>query len=105
MEYRRKKKTIGLGNPGDKQDEYPSKEIRDESQSPINELEMKERRMLIQKAIGSLSAEKRTMVVLHDIEGLSYKDVSKITGLKIGTVKSRLYRARLELRNKLRAIL
>jgi len=104
LEYRQKKKTIRLGNPGDIENEHPSIEIRDKSPSPINELEMKERTMMIQKAIGSLPTEKRTMVVLHDIEGLSYEEVSKITGLNIGTVKSRLSRARLELRNKLKEI-
>jgi len=104
LAYRQKKKTIRLSNPGDMEDGQPSMEIRDESPSPINGLEMKERAMLIQEAIGSLPTDKRTVVVLHDIEGLSYEEVSKITGLNMGTVKSRLSRARLALRDKLRGV-
>ena len=58
--------------------------------------------MWIQKAINSLPEEQNQVVVLRDIQGLSYQDISDITGLNLGTVKSRLARGRLELKNKLK---
>ena len=42
------------------------------------------------------------MIVLRDIQGLSYDEIAEITGLNLGTVKSRLARGRLALRNQLK---
>ena len=47
----------------------------------------------------------RGAVVLRDIEGLSYDEIAKITGLNLGTVKSKLARARLDLREKLSGVI
>jgi len=69
------------------------------------ELEKKERMMLIHKAIAALPTDQSTVVVLRDIEGLSYEEVANITGINSGTVKSRLSRARQQLRKKLRGTL
>ena len=44
------------------------------------------------------------MVVLRDIEGLTYDEIAKITGFNLGTVKSKLARARSDLRKKLRGV-
>jgi RNA polymerase sigma-70 factor (ECF subfamily) len=60
---------------------------------------------LIQKAIDRLPAEQKIVVVLRDIEGLSYDEIMNITGHRLGTVKSKLARARLFLRDKLRDII
>lgn len=80
----------------------PPVEIKDESRSPEAEFEKTEKSKLIQKAIDSLPEEQKIVVVLRDIEGLSYDDISEITGYNLGTVKSKLYRAREVLRNKLK---
>jgi RNA polymerase sigma-70 factor (ECF subfamily) len=55
----------------------------------------------VQKAIHSLPTKLRTVVVLHDMEGLSYEEVAQAAGCPVGTVKSRLFNARLLLRRKL----
>lgn len=55
----------------------------------------------VQKAIQSLPAKLRSVVVLHDMEGLSYEEVAQTVGCPVGTVKSRLFNARLLLRRKL----
>ena len=60
--------------------------------------------MRIQKAINLLPEEQNQVVVLRDIQGLSYQDISDITGLNLGTVKSRLARARIELITKLKQL-
>jgi RNA polymerase sigma-70 factor (ECF subfamily) len=100
-EYRHKNKMVCLDNPGSSEGGSPSVEIGDESRSPMAELEKKERLTLIQKAINLLPAEHKAVVVLRDIEGLSYEEITHATGLNLGTVKSRLARARLDLRKKL----
>lgn len=105
LEHRQKKKMVWLDNPGDLDNREHSAKIQAESPSPMLELEKKERMMLVQKAISLLPAEQRTVVVLRDIEGLSYEEVTNITGFNLGTVKSRLSRARLELRKKLTGII
>lgn len=51
----------------------------------------------IQQALGSLDEEQRALVVLRDIENLSYEEIQRVTGLPSGTVKSRLHRARMAL--------
>jgi len=55
----------------------------------------------VQRAIHSLPVKLRTVVVLHDMEGLSYEEVAQAVACPVGTVKSRLFNARLMLRKKL----
>ncbi len=100
--YRWKKKTVPLENPGGAEEGGASFEIRDNASSPVIELEKKEKLMRIQKAIDALPYEQRRVVVLRDIQGLSYEEIAEITGLNLGTVKSRLARGRLALRNQLK---
>jgi RNA polymerase sigma-70 factor, ECF subfamily len=56
------------------------------------------RRQAIDQALSTLSAEARTVVILRDIQGLGYQEIATITGVPIGTVESRLFRARRRLR-------
>jgi len=52
-----------------------------------------------------LPMEFKMVVTLRDVEGLSYEEIAEVTGLNLGTVKSRIARARTDLRNRLRGIL
>jgi RNA polymerase sigma-70 factor (ECF subfamily) len=52
----------------------------------------------VQAAIAALEEEHRVLIVLRDVEDLSYEEIAGITGLELGTVKSRLHRARLQLK-------
>jgi len=99
--YRWKKRTISLENPENPKQDNRSYEIQNGSPSPENRLEKKERIMLIRKAINALPQEQNRVIVMRDIQGLSYQEIADITGLNLGTVKSRLARARLELKYKL----
>ncbi|MGM0453826.1 MAG: sigma-70 family RNA polymerase sigma factor [Thermodesulfobacteriota bacterium] len=56
----------------------------------------------IRRAMDRLAADRKTVVVLRDIEGLSYEEISAITGWKPGTVKSKLFRARQDLKYMLK---
>jgi RNA polymerase sigma-70 factor (ECF subfamily) len=66
--------------------------------SPQQALESKEQELAIQKALGTLSGDHRSIVILRDIEGFSYNEIAEILGISIGTVKSRLARARADLK-------
>jgi RNA polymerase sigma-70 factor (ECF subfamily) len=100
--YRWEKKTVSLETSNGLKNGNPFSEIVNGSPTPVMALEKKERMIRIQKAINSLPEEQNQVVVLRDIQGLSYQDISDITGLNLGTVKSRLARGRLELKNLLK---
>jgi RNA polymerase sigma-70 factor (ECF subfamily) len=76
-------------------------EIVDRSQSPEDDLKRKEIGRLIQAAVDKLPAEQKMIVVLRDMEGRSYEEIMDIMGCKMGTVKSKLSRARHQLRQLL----
>lgn len=56
---------------------------------------------LVQEAISALDEEQRVILVLRDVQNMSYESISEITGLPAGTVKSRLHRARMALKERL----
>jgi RNA polymerase sigma-70 factor (ECF subfamily) len=64
-----------------------------------------ERAVLVQKALGRLSDEHRTILVLREIDDYDYDEIARILELPVGTVRSRLHRARLQLKEQLDAIL
>ena len=66
-------------------------------QSPEEALTTVETEALLTRALSMLSESLRSLVVLRDVEGVSYQEICEITELPIGTVKSRLHRARGEL--------
>ena len=59
---------------------------------------MAERIVAVQKALAKLSEEHRAVLVMKDMEGMKYEQMAEVLHLPIGTVRSRLHRARLELR-------
>lgn len=72
---------------------------------PHEELERSDLKQHLDAAIEKLSPDHRMIFMLRDIEGLSTEEVSKVTGLSIPAVKSRLHRARSFLREQLSTIL
>lgn len=69
--------------------------------SPEDAALRSERKEIILEAIRSLPEHYRTMIVLYDLQGLSYEEISRVVGVRVGTVKSRLNRARLALKERL----
>jgi RNA polymerase sigma-70 factor (ECF subfamily) len=76
----------------------------DKSLDPAQVAENKEMCDLIQKGIGKLDDEHRTIIVLRDIEGMDYEQIAEVLDTELGTVKSRLSRARAALRQILEAL-
>ena len=70
-------------------------------EGPDKLLEAAELESLMQGAIASLDEEHRLLVILRDVEELSYQEIGEITGLPEGTIKSRLHRARMEIKEVL----
>ena len=73
----------------------------DASEDPSKTIIQKESLKEIEEAIESLSDDFKTVIVLREIEGLSYEEITEILGIPKGTVRSRLHRARSELQGKL----
>jgi RNA polymerase sigma-70 factor (ECF subfamily) len=69
--------------------------------SPDVLLEAAEIEELMQVAIGALDEEHRLLIVLRDVEELSYQEIGEITSLAEGTIKSRLHRARMAIKEYL----
>ena len=80
-------------------------EVTDSRPSPEFACAQMEMEREVQKALNGLSFEHRVAVVLRDIEGLSYEEIAETLGLSLGTVKSRLWRARSEMKTKLESVL
>ena len=81
-----------------------ARQIEDPSPTPEAVLEQSERALLLQQAIGGLPEYQRAMVTLYHGQQKSYEEIAEIMDLPIGTVKSRLNRARLALKEKLAGI-
>ncbi len=80
-------------------EEQHSDSVADED--PAVDLDRKESRALLREAIAQLPAEFREVIVLREIQDLSYQEISDITSTPVGTVMSRLSRARKRLRRAL----
>ena len=85
----------------DEDDERRTIDIVDCRYAPEQILENAELRTMLSKAIASLPEQQREVIVLRDIQGLSYEEIAGVLSLESGTVKSRLSRARENLRKKL----
>jgi RNA polymerase sigma-70 factor (ECF subfamily) len=70
----------------------------DAARRPDREASFRETSDLVRNAVDRLSPDHKMMVVLRDLEGLSYEEVAEVLGCRVGTVKSRLSRARSHLK-------
>lgn len=77
------------------------RQIEDPTPTPAESVEKQESSDILQQAINSLPDYQRMMIVLYHTENRSYEEIAEVLELPIGTVKSRLNRARLSLREKL----
>lgn len=98
-------KKVSLDNPKQYEDSEGAREIEDRMLSPMRAIGGREIGQEIQRGLMQLAAEHRQAIILRHIEGLSYAEMSEVLQCAEGTVKSRLHRARLELREALRDLL
>lgn len=83
----------------DAEEDAAPMEVPDHRFTPEGELERKELRTAVGQALLKLSDEHRQVLVLRELDGLSYTEIAQRLELEEGTVKSRIARARLSLRN------
>jgi RNA polymerase sigma-70 factor, ECF subfamily len=89
----------------DQMKEAGNMETADDEDDPAEELERKERCGQIRHAISQLPEEYRAVLVLREIDGCCYETIADVLDLPVGTVRSRLHRARLQMREQLREML
>lgn len=77
------------------------REIADQGLSPDAIAEQKELKRALNQAILSLSEEHRVVLIMRDLHGMTYEEIAKVTKCPEGTVKSRINRARLSLKETL----
>ena len=97
----RKVRTDSLDSKIQLDDGEVEREIEDWSNNPERALDRKDVQEAVQRAMNSLSDEHRIIVTMHHIEGMDVKEIAKMLKVPVGTVKSRLARARGELKRKL----
>ena len=101
LRKRKRRKLFSLGHLGVEDRDY---EIPSTAQSPEALADSALQEEAIQRAIQSLPEKFRTVIILRDIQELSYEEISKIVGIPLGTVKSRVNRARLKLQELLKSL-
>ena len=81
-----------------------AEQLRDSS-TPESELEGKEIAATVNRAMDALPADLRTAITLREIEGLSYGEIASVMNCPVGTVRSRIFRARDAIAAELRPLL
>jgi len=76
-------------------------QIADPSLDPSQQLDMSEQGLVVAQSLRALPENQRTVLILHDIEGFSYQEISDIVGANLGTVRSRLHYGRIKLKEML----
>ncbi len=104
-EYRkRKRRRLYSLQSVNRDDEEYEVEIPDETFSPDKHTESTIQDFFIQEALSQIPEEFREVVVLRDVQQLAYEEIAEITGLPMGTVKSRINRGRTKLQHLLHEI-
>ena len=102
LRKRRGDRTVSLDQELETEDGAMRREVPDEAEDPEQAYGREETRVMLERAIDSLADSYRSVFVLRDVEGLSTEETAEMLDLSISAVKSRLLRARLQLRDKLR---
>jgi len=102
-EYQRRKRRniFSINSYGDDNETF---DIPDESARPDVIVDSGIKDEIIQKALLKVSDSYREMVILRDIQDLSYEEIAEVTGITVGTVKSRINRGRNQLQKLLKDI-
>lgn len=98
-ELKKRKKVVYLDEKVEVNDSELEIQLSSNEKDQAKLYEEKELKECMQKCIRELPEKQRIMLILRDIQGLPYEEISRITGIKLGTVKSQINRARLKLKD------
>lgn len=101
LRRRKGKQSYSLEEELESEEGSMQRQIADEGETPEESLLRAERADELQKALAQLTEEHRLAVILRDIRGLSYEEIAEIMDLPMGTVKSRISRARNQLKQEI----
>ena len=99
---RLKRRAVNLDAPIETEEGERTYEIGDTRFSPVKELQRLQIADNVKKALDTLPEKHKELIILRDIEELRYEEIETILGVSMGTVKSRLARARSAMQEKLR---
>ena len=97
----KRRRSLSMTLSLDDEEEGRQAELPDQRFAPEERLEQAENRRAIAQALEAVSPEHRQVLVMREINGLSYAEIGQVLGLEEGTVKSRIARARAALRKRL----
>ncbi len=97
---RRRKQTLSLSDSGERKFDFP-----DDGPAPSDRMEQGEDTRQLSAALDRLSEDHRSILVLREMEEMDYDAISEVLDLPVGTVRSRLHRARSALREELESII
>jgi len=102
LRKRKRRKFFSISDLGYNEKDY---DISDEAFNPEKDVDGRMKEEIIHKEIDDLSPKFREVILLRDVQQLSYEEISQIVNIPLGTVKSRVNRGRLKLQEKLKHIL
>lgn len=105
IDFLRKKSrrhVVSMDEPNETEDSFLPKQFADESNrhDPEYALQRKEQKLLIEQEIAKLPYEQKVVLLLREYYGYNYEEIASILDISVGTVKSRLHRGRLFLRDR-----
>ena len=96
LRAKKRRQTVSLSVTDD-DGEDAELDIADESQSPERIFERAMTRDAVRRGLAALTPEYRQILILRELQGMSYEEIAEVLGLESGTVKSRIFRARKKL--------
>lgn len=105
LRQRERQKLLSLSTLWKREEDFREADIPDNRYPADRDAESSLKFERIQKALSQISAKYREVVILRDIQEFSYEEIASITGLKLGTVKSRIKRGRTILQKLLKDII
>ncbi|HEX9975375.1 MAG TPA: sigma-70 family RNA polymerase sigma factor [bacterium] len=101
LRKRKRRKFFSISDLGYNEKDY---DISDEAYNPEKEVDSRMKEEIIHREINQLSPKFRQVILLRDVQQLSYEEISQIVKIPLGTVKSRVNRGRLKLQEKLKIL-
>ena len=102
LRKRKRRRFFSISELGYNEKDY---DISDDSYNPERDVDSRMKEEIIHEQIIALSPKFREVILLRDVQQLSYEEISKIVNIPLGTVKSRVNRGRLKLQEKLKYLL